>query len=146
MGRVIIPRDRDHAALAFGPQTVRLTNLRKVFWRERGLIKGDLLQYYADVAPWLLPHLAERAMTMKRFPDGAEGGFFYMKRAPRPRPPWVRVCPIAFKDVIEFAVVSDLPSLLWMVNLGSIDLHPSYGRCDDPERPDFLHFDLDPGP
>ncbi|MFN2432367.1 MAG: non-homologous end-joining DNA ligase [Gemmatimonadota bacterium] len=127
---------------------MKLTNLGKPFWAELGLTKGDLLQYYADVSGALLPHLAERAMVMKRYPHGAGGEFFFMKRAPSPRPDWVRTCRIRHGsgNVIDFPVVGDLASLLWVVNLGCIDLNPWYSRCDDTDRPDVLHFDLDPGP
>ena len=77
-----------------GRATVRLTNLRKPFWPELGITKGDLLQYYADVAPALLPHLRDRAMVMKRYPHGVAGEFFFMKRAPSPRPDWIEICSI----------------------------------------------------
>ena len=131
-----------------GERRVHLTNLTKVFWPERGHTKRDLLQYYADVAPFLLPHLADRAMVMKRYPNGAAGEFFFMKRAPVPRPEWIETCAIAHGsgNVIDFPIVQDLASLLWLVNLGCIDLNPWYARCDDVDRPDFLHFDLDPVP
>ncbi|HVY46417.1 MAG TPA: hypothetical protein VHB21_11085, partial [Minicystis sp.] len=111
-----------------------------------GLVKADLLQYYADVARWLVPHVKDRAMVMKRYPNGAGGDFFFMKRAPRPLPPWVRLCPIdhGSSGVIDFVVVDDLASLLFVVNLGCIDLNPWYAPCDDTNRPDVLHFDLDP--
>jgi bifunctional non-homologous end joining protein LigD len=127
-------------------RAVILTNLRKPFWRQLGITKGDLLQYYAEVAPVLLPHLRDRAMVMKRYPDGAAGPFFFMKRAPSPRPPWIETCAIehASGSVIDFPVVNDLLSLLWVVNLGCIDLNQWYARCDDVDRPDYLHFDLDP--
>jgi bifunctional non-homologous end joining protein LigD len=129
-----------------GDRTVRLTNLGKLFWPEHGITKRDLIQYYADVAPVLLPHLAERAMVMKRYPNGASGDFFFMKRAPTPRPAWIETCSIehASGNVIDFPVIRDLASLLWVINLGCIDLNPWYARCDDVDRPDFLHFDLDP--
>ena len=126
---------------------VRLTNLKKVFWKELKITKRDLLQYYADVSPYLLPHIVERAMVMKRYPHGAEGEFFYMKRAPEPRPEWIDICLIHHNaGPVNFPIVQDLPSLLWLINLGCIDLNPWYARCDDTDRPDFLHFDLDPGP
>jgi bifunctional non-homologous end joining protein LigD len=126
---------------------LRLTNLEKPFWPELGITKGDLLRYYAQVAPVLLPHVADRAMVMKRYPNGAFGPFFFMKRAPVPRPAWVRTCSITHGsgNVIDFPVIGDLASLLWVVNLGCIDLNPWYARCDDVLRPDYLHFDLDPG-
>jgi bifunctional non-homologous end joining protein LigD len=130
-----------------GDRQLRLTHLDKPFWPELGITKGDLLRYYAQVAPVLLPHLQGRAMVMKRYPNGAFGPFFFMKRAPVPRPEWVRTCAIshASGNVIGFPVIDDLASLLWCVNLGCIDLNPWYGRCDDVQRPDYLHFDLDPG-
>jgi bifunctional non-homologous end joining protein LigD len=141
-----IPDDRDSFTLAIGKKSVALTNLRKTFWRELRITKGDLLRYYADVAPVLLPHLADRAMVMKRYPHGAAGPFFFMKRAPEPRPTWVRTCAIEHeKGPIDFPVVDDVATLLFIVNLGCIDLNPWYARCDDVDRPDYLHFDLDPG-
>jgi bifunctional non-homologous end joining protein LigD len=129
-----------------GEQTVSLTNLRKVFWPDLAITKGALIQFYLDIAPVLLPHLADRAMVMKRYPNGIAGGFFFMKRAPSPRPEWIETCAIehASGNVIDFPVIRDIPSLLWVVNLGCIDLNPWYARCDDADRPDYLHFDLDP--
>jgi bifunctional non-homologous end joining protein LigD len=144
--RVAIPADGD-VVLAVGGREVRLTNLHKPFWPERGITKGDLIQYYADVAPVLLPHIRDRAMVMKRYPHGAAGEFFFMKRAPEPRPSWIRICPIDHGDkgVIPFPVIDDVAALLWVINLGCIDLNQWYARCDDVDRPDYLHFDLDPG-
>lgn len=126
---------------------VQLTNLDKPFWPELGITKGNLIQYYADVAPLLLPHIRDRAMVMKRYPHGAAGEFFFMKRAPSPRPDWIRTCRIDHDsgNVIDFPVIDDLPSLLWVINLGCIDLNQWYAKCDDVDRPDYLHFDLDPG-
>ena len=143
-----IPKDRNDVSLKFGEQIVRLTNLRKIFWKNLGLTKRDLLQYYADISPWLLPHVVDRAMVMKRYPHGAEGDFFYMKRIPIPHPEWIETCTIDHGEdnIIDFPMVQDLPTLLWIINLGCIDLNPWYARCDDIDRPDFLHFDLDPGP
>jgi bifunctional non-homologous end joining protein LigD len=129
-----------------GGRRVRLTHLEKIFFPEIGATKRDLLQYYADVAGVLLPHLADRAMVMKRYPNGASGDFFFMKRAPRPRPGWITTCAIehASGSVIDFPVIDDLAALLWVINLGCIDLNQWYARCDDVDRPDYLHFDLDP--
>ena len=86
-------------------------------------------------------------MVMKRYPHGAAGEFFFMKRAPTPRPAWIRTCRISHDsgNVIDFPVIDDLPSLLWVINLGCIDLNQWYAKCDDVDRPDYLHFDLDPG-
>ena len=85
-------------------------------------------------------------MVMKRYPNGAAGDFFFMKRAPSPRPDWIETCSIEHEsgNVIDFPIIQDLPALLWVVNLGCIDLNQWYARCDDPDRPDYLHFDLDP--
>src|SRR5437899_5296915 len=145
---VKIPRSVDHLELEFGHQQVKLTNLKKLFWPELGSTKRDLLQYYADVSSVLLPHLKDRAMVMKRYPHGASGEFFFMKRAPSPRPDWIEVCSIAHAsgNVIDFPMIQDLAALLWVVNLGCIDLNQWYARCDDVDRPDYLHFDLDPVP
>ncbi len=144
---VDIPRDRDNVVLEVGGRPVQLTNLRKIFWPALGFTKGDLLRYYAEVAPVLLPHVRDRAMVMRRYPNGAEGESFFMKRAPSPRPEWIETCEIehASGNVIAFPMVQDLPALLWLVNLGCIDLNQWYARCDDVDRPDYLHFDLDPG-
>ena len=135
------------AKVKAGGREVQLTNLDKPFWPERGITKGDLIQYYADVSPLLLPHIRDRAMVMKRYPHGAAGEFFFMKRAPQPRPEWIRTCRIDHDsgNVIDFPVIDDLPSLLWVINLGCIDLNQWYATCDDVDRPDYLHFDLDPG-
>ena len=145
-GAIEIPRDADNAVLSIAGRDVRLTNLRKPFWPELGLNKGDLLQYYATVAPALVPHLTDRAMVMKRYPNGAAGPCFFMKRAPEPRPEWIETCSITHGsgNVIAFPIVQDVASLLWLVNLGCIDLNQWYARCDDVDRPDYLHFDLDP--
>jgi bifunctional non-homologous end joining protein LigD len=147
-GELRIPTDAGEVALSIGGRSVRLTNLDKVFWPELNLTKRDLLQYYADVSSVLLPHVTDRAMVMKRYPNGAAGDFFFMKRAPSPRPDWIAICSIAHSsgNVIDFPMVQDLASLLWVVNLGCIDLNQWYARCDDVDRPDYLHFDLDPGP
>ena len=145
-GAVRIPDDRNEVELHVGRQTVTLTNLDKVFFPQAGLTKRDLLRYYADVAPVLLPHLRDRAMVMKRYPNGIRGKWFFMKHAPSPRPEWIETCEIMHKsrNLIAFPVVKDLASLLWTINLGCIDLNPWYARCDDTNRPDFLNFDLDP--
>ena len=142
-----IPRDQDNVVLPVGTREVRVTNLRKVFWKELGLTKGDLLQYYANVSAALLPHIEQRAMVMKRYPHGAAGDFFFMKRAPSPRPEWIPLCTIDHGNgnIIDFPVINDLPSLMWVINLGCIDLNQWYAKCDDIDRPDYLHFDLDPG-
>jgi bifunctional non-homologous end joining protein LigD len=145
---VEIPRGVDQVQLAFGDRQVKLTNLNKLFWPALKITKRDLLQYYADVASLLLPHIHDRAMVMKRYPNGAAGEFFFMKRAPSPRPAWIEICSIEHGsgNVVDFPIIQDLPALLWVINLGCIDLNEWYARCDDVDRPDYLHFDLDPVP
>jgi bifunctional non-homologous end joining protein LigD len=143
-----VPTRTEHLEIRVGRRSVALTNLRKIFWPEAGLTKRDLLQYYADVSAALLPHLHDRAMVMKRYPNGIHGKCFFMKRTPAAHPDWLATCPIMHRSasLIAFPMVQDLASLLWVVNLGCIDLNPWYARCDDTDRPDHLHFDLDPGP
>ena len=143
---LVIPKSGS-TTLAVEGREVRLTNLDKPFWPDIGITKGDLIQYYADVAPLLLPHIRDRAMVMKRYPHGASGEFFFMKRAPTPRPGWIRTCSVEHEsgNVIDFPVIDDVPSLLWVINLGCIDLNQWYATCEDVNRPDYLHFDLDPG-
>lgn len=145
--RLLIPSDIDNATVRMQGREVRLTNLRKLFWPDLGITKGALIQYYLDVAPALLPHIRDRAMVMKRYPNGAAGSFFFMKRAPTPRPDWIRTCSIAHDsgNIIHFPVIDDPASLLWVINLGCIDLNQWYAKCDDIDRPDYVHFDLDPG-
>ena len=142
-----VPRDADHAVLSVDGREVRLTNLRKIFWPGLGLTKADLIQYYAAVADALVPHLRDRAMVMKRYPDGAGRPFFFQKRTPSPRPAWIELCRIHHSSgkVIDFPMIQDRAALLWVVNLGCIDLNQWYATCDDVDRPDYLHFDLDPG-
>ena len=147
-GPVEIPPGVEQIEVGFGNRQVKLTNLNKLFWPELKITKRDLLQYYADVSPVLLPHIQDRAMVMKRYPNGAAGEFFFMKRAPSPRPPWIEICSISHGsgNIIDFPIIQDLPALLWVINLGCIDLNQWYARCDDVDRPDYLHFDLDPVP
>ena len=144
---VTLPTDTDNVTMTVSEREIRLTNLRKPFWPALGITKGGLIQYYIDVAPALLPHVTDRAMVMKRYPHGADGPFFFMKRAPTPRPAWIRTCRIVHDsgNVIDFPVIDDVPSLMWIINLGCIDLNQWYARCDDVDRPDYVHFDLDPG-
>lgn len=148
LASVEIPAETPTAEIEADGGTVNLTNLQKVFWPEAGITKRDLLQYYADISPVLLPYLLNRAMVMKRYPDGAYGKFFFQKRAPEARPKWIPICAIQHPsaNLVDFPVIQNLAGLLWVVNLGCIDLNPWYARCDDVDRPDYLHFDLDPTP
>jgi bifunctional non-homologous end joining protein LigD len=141
-----IPRDVDDVVLDIGSRSVHLTHLDKPIFPEAGFTKRDILQYYADVAPLVVPHVNRRAMVMKRYPQGAAGDFFFMKRTPQGAPAWLETCSIEHDSgsVIAFPVVDDVAALLWIVNLGCIDLNQWYATCDDVDRPDYMHFDLDP--
>ena len=135
-----------------GRRELRLSNLDKLFWPDEGITKGDLLEYYRSVAPVLVPHLRGRPFTMRRYPDGAFGKAFFQKDAPSHMPDWIET----FKTVVTprsggerevaLPVVEDELGLLWMVNMGCIDMNPWYSRVDKPDRPDFVLFDLDPTP
>jgi bifunctional non-homologous end joining protein LigD len=134
-----------------GSRVLELGNLDKVFWPEEGIRKGDLLSYYRTVAPALVPHLRQRPFTMKRYPDGIEAGHFFQKDAPSHMPAWIptRPFPATSRDgkgtrTIRYPLVDDELALLWMVNMGCIDMNAWYSRVDRPERPDFVLFDLDP--
>src|SRR6266850_5278977 len=144
----VLPMDKAGLELEIDGRLVKLTNLDKPFWPKLGVTKRDLIQYYINLSPALLPHLTDRAMVMKRYPNGAAGEFFFMKRAPSPRPDWIEICSIEHSsgNIIDFPMIQDLPSLLWVINLGCIDLNQWYARCDDVDLPDYLHFDLDPVP
>jgi len=120
---------------------VTLTNPDKVFFPAEGITKGDLFAYYRAVAPVVVPHLKQRPFTMLRYPDGIEGKSFFQKDAPDHTPDWIRTYR---HEGIRYALVNDVDSLLWMVNMGCIDLHPWLARCDRPDRPDLVMFDLDP--
>jgi len=133
-------------------RTLRLSNLDKPFWAEEGITKGDLLAYYRDVAAVLVPHLKDRPFTMKRYPDGWKGKFFFQKDAPRGMPDWIPTVPLVVstresprqRKKIEAPLVNDELALLWMVNMACIDMNVWYSRVDKPERPEFVLFDLDP--
>ena len=133
-----------------GRRTLKLSNLDKPFWPEEGITKGELLAYYRDVADVLVPHLRKRPFTMKRYPDGWQGKSFFQKQAPSHMPDWIETAPFPAstrdgeKRVIDYALVDDELALLWMVNMGCIDMHGWASRADKPERPDWVMFDLDP--
>jgi bifunctional non-homologous end joining protein LigD len=131
-------------------RTLRLSNLEKPFWPEEGITKGDLVAYYRDVAPVLVPHLRGRPFTMKRYPDGWLGKHFFQKQAPSHMPDWIPRAPFPAstregdRRIVEYALVNDDLALLWMANMGCIDLHTWASRVDLPDRPDWVVFDLDP--
>jgi bifunctional non-homologous end joining protein LigD len=112
-----------------------------------GFTKGQLIDYYTRVAPVLLPHLRDRPLTLKRYPNGVEGGHFYEKQCPSHRPEWVRSEPVELSSkTIHFCICDDLPTLVWLANLADLELHPSLSNVPDVERPTVMAFDLDPGP
>ena len=133
-----------------GKRELRLSNLDKPFWPDEGITKGDLIAYYRDVADVLVPHLRDRPFTMKRYPDGWQGNNFFQKQSPSHMPDWIKRSPQPAstregeKKVIDYALVNDELALLWMVNMGCIDMHAWSSRVDKPERPDWVMFDLDP--
>jgi bifunctional non-homologous end joining protein LigD len=137
-----------------GSRELKLSNLDKVFFPVEGITKGDLLEYYRSIAPVLLPHLRDRPFTMVRWPDGIEAGRFFQKDAPSHMPEWIptfrtqvstRESPRT-KKWVNFPIVNDELALLWMVNMGCIDMNTWYSRIDKADRPDFVLFDLDPSP
>lgn len=130
---------------------LRLTNLDKVLYPETGFTKGEMVDYYARVAPAIVPHLSGRAVTLRRFPEGVDDldAAFFEKRCPKHRPKWVKTAKVQAgprAGVIEFCVCDSLPTLIWMAQLAAIELHPSLSRSRAPKRPTVLAFDLDPGP
>jgi bifunctional non-homologous end joining protein LigD len=125
-----------------------LTNLDKVFYPKAGFTKADVIHYYVQIAPYLLPHLHDRAITMKRYPDGVEGEYFYEKEAPSHRPKWVQTTKVSKGSGgdINYCMINDLPSLAWVANLADLELHTFLHRAPDDDRPTMMAFDLDPGP
>jgi bifunctional non-homologous end joining protein LigD len=124
-----------------------LSNLDKVMYPDVGFTKGQVIDYYTRVAPVLLPHLRDRPLTLKRYPNGVEGGHFYEKQCPSHRPDWVRSEPVELSSkTIDFCVCDDLPTLVWLANLADLELHPSLSKVPEVARPTVMAFDLDPGP
>jgi bifunctional non-homologous end joining protein LigD len=124
-----------------------LSNLDKVMYPETGFTKGQVIDYYTRIAPAVLPHLRDRPLTLKRYPNGVEGGHFYEKQCPSHRPDWVRSEPVELSSkTIQFCVCDNLPTLVWLANLADLELHPSLSKVPDVERPAIMAFDLDPGP
>ena len=125
---------------------LRLTNLDKVLYPVPGFTKGQVIDYYTRVAPFVLPHLQGRPLTLKRYPNGVDGKHFYEKQCPSHRPDWVRTAAIPVsRKTIDFCLCDDLPTLVWAANLADLELHPSLSRAEAIEHPTTLAFDLDPG-
>jgi len=128
---------------------LKLTNLDKVLYPATGFTKGQVVDYYVRIAPYLVPHLAGRPLTMKRYPEGIDQEYFFEKNAPMHRPDWVKTAPIWSESnhrTIHFILANDLPTLVWIANLASIELHPSLSLAADIATPSMIVFDLDPGP
>ena len=127
---------------------VKLSNLDKVLYPATGFTKGQVIDYYTRIAPVLLPHLEGRPLTLKRYPNGVEGHFFYEKRCPSYRPEWFKTAEIYSdrnKGIVPYCVVDDLASLIWVANTASLELHPSLSKCTDMPSPTAVAIDLDPG-
>jgi bifunctional non-homologous end joining protein LigD len=130
-------------------RTLSLSNLDKVFYPETGFTKGQVIEYYTRIAPVLLPHLRGRHLTLKRYPDGVQGPYFYEKQCPRHRPDWVLTAAVYSRHNgrdITYCLAEDLPTLVWLANLADLELHTPLARASEPKAPTVLAFDLDPGP
>jgi len=128
---------------------LKLSNLEKVLYPAAGFTKKDVIDYYVRIAPAIIPHLAGRALTRKRYPDGVEGEPFFEKNAPMHKPDWVKTAPIwsgRNRRIIHYILADDLPTLVWLANLAALELHPSLALAKDVECPREMVFDLDPGP
>jgi bifunctional non-homologous end joining protein LigD len=140
-----VPQDRQ---VEVDGRELKLTNLDKVLYPEAGFTKGEVVDYYAKVAPAMLPHLAGRPLTLRRYPEGVDDtdAAFFEKRCPKHRPDWVKTTPVsASTGNIDFCLCEDLPTLVWMAQLAAIELHPSLSLAKNLDRPTVLAFDLDPG-
>jgi bifunctional non-homologous end joining protein LigD len=127
---------------------IKLSNLEKVLYPKAGFTKGQVIDYYVRIAPVLLPHLADRALTLKRYPNGVDGMFFYEKNCPSYRPPWMKTARVWSEGnnrFMDYCVVADLPTLVWLGNLADLELHTSLSRTPETNRPTVIAFDLDPG-
>lgn len=137
------------STLQIDGRAVAVSSLDKIFYPETGFTKGQVIDYYIRISPVLLPHLKDRALTLKRYPNGVTGGFFYEKRCPSHRPPWVQTLPI-WSDhndaTINYCTANDLASIVWAANLGCLELHTLLSKGTDDDRPTMAVFDLDPGP
>lgn len=139
----------EEADVKVGNRTLKLTNLDKVMYPEVGFTKAQVIDYYTRIAPVLLPHLKDRPLTLKRYPDGVDGPFFYEKQCPKHRPDWVKTASIWTESRgrdVDYCLAQDLPTLVWAANLADLEMHTSLARAKDILRPTTLVFDLDPGP
>jgi bifunctional non-homologous end joining protein LigD len=138
----------DHI-VEIGGRRLKLTNLEKVLYPATGFTKGQVIDYYARIAPVLVPHLAGKPLTLKRYPSGVDSEFFFEKNATKHRPDWVKTAPIwseGNQREINYILANDLATIVWLANLAAIELHPSLSLAKDIESPRTMVFDLDPGP
>ncbi len=138
------PSERVPAVLTVDGRRIKLSNLDKVLWPEDGYTKADLIRYYVDVAPYLIPWVRDRPLTLKPFPDGIHGPSYYRKDKPQFTPPWIASWRDPEEEENDYLLCNDLPSLVWMANYTAIEIHPRLARVDQPDRPDFVMIDLDP--
>ncbi|HEY2102258.1 MAG TPA: non-homologous end-joining DNA ligase [Chthoniobacterales bacterium] len=139
----------DNAQLVVAGRKLPVSNLSKVLYPKAGFTKGQVIDYYIRIAPVLLPHLKDRPLTMKRYPNGVEGEFFYEKNCPAHRPSWVKTAKVWSEGNnrhMHYCLVQDLPTLVWAANLADLELHTSLARKQNIARPTMMVFDLDPGP
>jgi len=138
--------ESDTKYLTIENKSVKLTNLGKILYPETDFTKADVIDYYARIGPVILPHLEDRPLTLKRYPNGVDEQFFYEKHCPKYHPKWLETAKVQGDDkVIIFCMANDLPSLVWVANLAALELHTSLSRSDDISRPTMMVFDLDPG-
>ena len=138
----------EKAELVVEGKKLAVSNLNKVLYPKAGFTKGQVIDYYIRIAPLLLPHLKDRPLTMKRYPDGVEGEFFYEKNCPSHRPKWVKTAKVwseGNQKTMDYCLANDLPTLVWAANLADLELHTSLSRKNNIERPTMMVFDLDPG-
>ncbi|WP_198142502.1 non-homologous end-joining DNA ligase LigD [Syntrophaceticus schinkii] len=142
-------QESEKTTISIGGRELVLSNLNKVFYPAKGFTKAQVIDYYSRIAPAVLPHLRGRPVTLKRFPDGVEGKFFYQKECPVHRPDWLCTALVRGEKSereINFCLLDDIPSLAWAANLAALELHTSLSLSRDPGTPTVLVFDLDPGP
>jgi bifunctional non-homologous end joining protein LigD len=126
---------------------LEVSNLDKVFYPETGFTKGQVIDYYVRISRWLLPHLEDRPIVLKRYPDGVDGFFFYERKCPAHRPRWIRTRRVKSKEgAVDYCVMNGLPALVWAANLADLELHTFLHKAPAPARPTAIAFDLDPGP
>src|SRR5256712_6106479 len=138
----------EKAELVVEGKKLAVSNLNKVLYPKAGFTKGQVIDYYIRIAPVLLPHLKDRSLTMKRYPNGVEGEFFYEKNCPVHRPKWVRTAKVWSEGnnrIMDYCLANDLPTLVWAANLADLELHTSLARKRNVARPTMMVFDLDPG-